>query len=69
MIQKNIVELEKILKAEYLLGTYLTDEEFKSIGLKIVQMRKIKGFIEQNKDKFGEKNIQKLFQFILTQMK
>ena len=33
----------------------LTDEEFKSIGLKVVQMRKIKGFIEQNKDKFGEK--------------
>lgn len=32
MIQKNIVELEKILKAEYLLGTYLTDEEFNDIN-------------------------------------
>ena len=32
MIQKNNVELEKVLKAEYLLGTYLTDEEFNDIN-------------------------------------
>ena len=32
MIQKNNVELEKVLKAEYLLGTYLTDEEFSDIN-------------------------------------
>jgi len=32
MIQKNNVELEKVLKTEYLLGTYLTDEEFNDIN-------------------------------------
>ena len=32
MIQKNNVELEKVLKAEYLLGTYLTDEEYNDIN-------------------------------------
>ena len=32
MIQKNNVELEKVLKAEYLLGTYLTDEEYTDIN-------------------------------------
>ena len=32
MIQKNNVELEKVLKIEYLLGTYLTDEEFNDIN-------------------------------------
>ena len=32
MIQKNNVELEKVLKIEYLLGTYLTDEEFSDIN-------------------------------------
>ena len=32
MIQKNNVELEKVLKAEYLLGTYLTDEEYANIN-------------------------------------
>ena len=32
MIQKNNVELEKVLKAEYLLGTYLTDEEYTNIN-------------------------------------
>ena len=32
MIQKNNVELEKVLKTEYLLGTYLTDEEFSDIN-------------------------------------
>ena len=31
MIQKNNVELEKVLKIEYLLGTYLTDEEYNDI--------------------------------------
>jgi hypothetical protein len=32
MLQKNNVELEKVLKAEYLLGTYLTDEEYTDIN-------------------------------------
>jgi hypothetical protein len=32
MLQKNNVELEKVLKAEYLLGTYLTDEEYNDIN-------------------------------------
>ena len=32
MIQKNNVELEKVLKAEYLLGTYLTNEEYNDIN-------------------------------------
>ena len=32
IIQKNNIELEKVLKAEYLLGTYLTDEEFSDIN-------------------------------------
>ena len=32
MIQKNNVELEKVLKAEYLLGTYLTDEEYNDVN-------------------------------------
>ena len=31
MIQKNNFELEKVLKIEYLLGTYLTNEEYKEI--------------------------------------
>ena len=32
MLQKNNVELEKVLKAEYLLGTYLTDNEYTDIN-------------------------------------
>ena len=32
MIQKDNVELEKVLKAEYLLGTYLTDEEYNDVN-------------------------------------
>ena len=32
MLQKNNAELEKVLKSEYLLGTYLTDEEYSDMN-------------------------------------
>ena len=52
-------EIKNIIIKEDISGDVLLDleeEDYKSIGIKVIQMRKIKGFIEQNKDKFGEKH-------------
>ena len=52
-------DIKNILIKEDISGDVLLDleeEDFKSIGIKVIQMRKIKGFIEKNKDKFGEKH-------------
>ena len=33
----------------------LTEEDYNALGIKTIQMRKIKKFLDQNQDKFGEK--------------
>ena len=51
-------EIKNILIKEDITGDVLLDleeEDFKSIGIKAIPMRKIKAYIEQNKDKFGKK--------------
>ena len=60
-IMKNLnlkEEIKNIIIKEDISGDVLielTDEDYKSLKIKVVQMRKIKQFVEQNKDKFGEK--------------
>ena len=49
---KNILIKEDI-SGDVLLD--LTEEELKSIGIKVIQVRKIKAYVDQNKNKFGEK--------------
>ncbi len=52
-------EIKNILIKEDISGDILLDlkdDDFKSIGIKVIPMRKIKAYIEQNKDKFGKKN-------------
>jgi len=52
-------EIKDIIIKEDISGDILleiTDEEYKSIGIKPVQFRKIKGLLDKIKDKFGEKH-------------
>ena len=51
-------EIKNILIKEDISGDVLLDleeEDFKFIGIKAIPMRKIKAYIEKNKDKFGKK--------------
>ena len=51
-------EIKSLIIKEDISGDILadiTEEDLKSIGIKVIQARKIKAFIVQNKDKFGEK--------------
>jgi len=51
-------EIKSLIIKEDISGDILadiTEEDLKSIGIKVIQARKIKAFIDQNKDKFGEK--------------
>ena len=56
---KNIIIKEDI-SGDVLLD--LEDKDYKDIGIKVVQMRKIKTYVEQNKEKFGKK----LFNEVIT---
>ena len=51
---KNII-IQEDISGDVLLD--LTEDDYKSLKIKVVQMRKIKAYLEQNKDKFGEKKI------------
>ena len=43
----------------------LSEEDFKNIWLKVVHIRKIKAYIEKNKNKFGEKHFTEVLSIYL----